>query len=282
MLLLCSIAVTGCGGGGGDAAASDRQDVVAAFYPLAFVAQEIGGDGVRVTNLTPTGAEPHDVELSARDVERIQSADVVLYLGRDFQPAVEEAVRDAHGETIDLLSGFELRPGVEEGAAIDPHVWLDPVRFAQIARRVGDALDRPGAAERLAERLTSLDGEFRKGLAHCARREIVTSHAAFGYLAARYGLEQIPITGVSPEAEPTARDLEHVVAEVRKTGATTIFFETLVSPRLSNTVAREVGARTAVLDPIEGLTEDEADRGGDYFSVMRANLASLRKALGCR
>jgi zinc transport system substrate-binding protein len=130
--------------------------------------------------------------------------------------------------------------------------------------------------------LTRLDAELRAGLSRCARRDIVTSHAAFGYLADRYGLHQLPLVGLSPEAEPTAKRLEDVVHAVEETGATTVFFETLVSPRLAETVAREAGAGTAVLDPIEGLTKDEVDDGADYFSVMRENLAALRKALGCR
>jgi zinc transport system substrate-binding protein len=133
----------------------------------------------------------------------------------------------------------------------------------------------------MRDELKQLDAQFRTGLRACARREIVTSHAAFGYLAERYGLEQIALPGLSPEAEPSPRELERVIGEVREHGATTVFFETLVSPRLAETVARETGARTAVLNPLEGLTEEELERGEDYFSVMRANLAALRKALGC-
>jgi zinc transport system substrate-binding protein len=162
----------------------------------------------------------------------------------------------------------------------DPHVWLDPVRYEQIAKKIGDVLHRP--SEPFVRRVAKLNADYRAGLAHCERREIVTSHEAFGYLADRYGLKQIAITGISPEAEPTPRALEDVIEQVRESGATTIFFETLLSPRIAETVARETGARTAVLNPIEGLTEDELARGQNYFSVMRENLATLRKALGCR
>ena len=136
-------------------------------------------------------------------------------------------------------------------------------------------------AARLARRLDTLDGEYRRGLAHCARRQIVTSHAAFGYLAARYGLEQIPLEGLTPEAEPSARDIARLVDVVRSSGATTVFFETLISPKLAETVAREAHVQTAVLDPLEGISKSEITAGADYFSVMRANLATLRKALGC-
>lgn len=278
LILVSSLAfLAGCGSDGG--AAEGRVSVAAAFYPLAYAAEQIGGDQVGVRNLTPPGSEPHDVELSARDVERIRSADVVLYLGSGFQPGFERAVEGANGKAIDLLEGLHLLAS-EEG--VDPHVWLDPLRYAEQARRIGDGLGRQESAAGLAERLRKLDAEFQRGLARCARREIVTSHAAFHYLADRYELEQIGLTGVSPEAEPTARDLEAIVDEVESTGATTIFFETLVSPRLAETVARETGAKTAVLNPLEGLSQEEVDQKEDYFSVMRENLGALRKALGCR
>jgi zinc transport system substrate-binding protein len=271
LILAIAALAAGCGGDGGPT--DDRVSVAAAFYPLAYAAEGIGGDRVSVRNLTPPGAEPHDVELSARDVERIRTADVVLYLGSGFQPSFERAVDGADGETLDLLEGLDLISG-------DPHVWLDPLRYAEQARRIGDALERP--AQAFGARLATLDAEFKRGLARCARTEIITSHAAFGYLADRYGLEQIALTGVTPEAEPTARDLEQLVEEVERSDATTVFFETLVSPRLAETVAREAGAKTAVLNPLEGLTEEELDEGKNYFSVMRENLATLRKALGCR
>jgi zinc transport system substrate-binding protein len=279
LVLILIVAASLAAGCADDEPADDRISVAAAFYPLAYAAEEIGGDGLAVRNLTPPGAEPHDVELSARDVERIRSADLVLYLGSGFQPNFERAVEGAEGEALDLLKGLQLLSGAE---GVDPHVWLDPLRYEQQARRVGDALARTDSADRFAARLRSLDADFKRGLARCERREIVTSHAAFGYLADRYGLEQIALTGLTPEAEPTARDLERIIADVERNEATTVFFETLVSPRLAETVAREAGAETAVLNPLEGLSKEELDAGEDYFSVMRDNLATLRKALGCR
>ena len=274
--MAATLLLAGCGG---EDPAEGRISVAAAFYPLAFAAEQIGGDAIDVRNLTPPGAEPHDVELSARDVERIRSADVVLYLGFGFQPNFERAVGGADAKAVDLLDRQTLLSG-RRGS--DPHVWLDPVRYAYQARLIGEALDRTDAANRFGARLTTLDAEFERGLARCARRQIVTSHAAFGYLADRYRLEQVALTGLAPETEPTARDLERLVRDVERSGATTVFFETLVSPRLAETVAREAGARTAVLNPLEGLSHEELDAGKDYFSVMRENLATLRRALGCR
>jgi zinc transport system substrate-binding protein len=285
LVLICLAAVAGsCGSSGSSTGSDGKLEVVAAFYPLAWAAERIRGDTVDVHNLTRPGAEPHDVELTPRDVARIRSADVVLYLGSGFQPAVEDAVKGASGKAVDLLAGQQLaQPAEAEGELTqDPHIWLDPVRYAAVVRRVGRLLGRPRPARMLVTQLVELNREYARGLARCRRREIVTTHAAFGYLARRYHLRQIPITGLSPEAEPTPRDLEGVVERVRASKASTVFFETLISPRLAETVARETGARTDVLDPLEGLSQDELDRGADYLSVMRENLASLRRALDCR
>jgi zinc transport system substrate-binding protein len=273
---LVLLAASGCGS---DAASSSRL-VVAGFYPIAYAAERVAPDA-RVENLTPAGAEPHDLELSPRDVEHVRDADTVLYFGEGFMPALERAV-EGDDRAVDLLAGQKLQRGVGEGETVlDPHVWLDPTRYAAIVRKIAATLGEPGSADGLVAQLRLLDGEFRVGLSHCERREIVTSHAAFGYLADAYGLKQIPLTGITPEAEPSAKAIVALVDEVKRSGATTVFFETLVSPKLAQTVAREAGAETAVLDPIEGLTKDEIASGADYFSVMRANLAALRKALAC-
>jgi zinc transport system substrate-binding protein len=271
-----SLAAVGCGGGGGEAAGGGMKQVVAAFYPLAFAAAEIGGAGVDVKNLTPPGAEPHDLEVSPRDVAAVRDADLVLLLGHGFQPQLEDAV-GAGDNVVRLLD----TPGLEVHSNDDPHVWLDPVRYAKVVDRIGQALGKQSAADNLEKRLMDLDSEFRAGLADCERNEIVTSHEAFAYLAERYGLEQVAITGLSPEAEPEPGKLQDVVNLVRARGVTTIYFETLVSPRIAETVARETGAKTAVLNPIEGLTEEQAASGEDYFSLMRMNLAALRAGLGC-
>jgi zinc transport system substrate-binding protein len=311
VLTLCLTAVAvGCGGeASGDVeaapdaspAAEERTRVVAAFYPLAFAAERVGGERVEVANLTPAGADPHDAELSARDVERVHAADVVLYLGEGFQPALERILADAPTRGVGLLEGLELRHGAGHGhaheddehgheddehahddEAVDPHVWLDPLRYAAMVERIGTELAAENEAAGLVAELERLHAEYEEGLADCARREIVTSHAAFGYLAERYGLTQISLAGLSHEAEPSARQLEELIEEVREHEATTVFFETLASPRLAETVAREAGATTAVLNPLEGLTREEAASGADYFSVMRDNLDALRRALGCR
>jgi zinc transport system substrate-binding protein len=276
IILISAAAVLAAAGCGGGSEGSERTSVVASFYPLAFAAEEVGGASVDVRNLTPPGAEPHDLEASPGDVQELHDADLVLLLGDGFQPQLE----DAAGEGDHVLYLLDT-PGLDRLEDGDVHVWLDPLRYGVLVKRIGDALDRPDDAERLERRLQALDRAYQKGLAECARREIVTNHAAFGYLADRYALQQIPITGSSPEGEPAPRDLERAVEAVRETGATTVFVEPLVSERTVEAVAREAGAKTAVLNPVEGLTESGQD-GADYFSLMRENLATLRKALDCR
>ena len=194
----------------------------------------------------------------------------MLLLGQDFQPSLERAAGNASGEVIELLDtpGLDLKAG-------DPHVWLDPRRFATIGAAIGQAMGNEAAARSFVRRLEALDREYRAGLSACRRRDVVTSHEAFGYLADRYGLREVAISGISPEAEPAPGDLQGVIEVIRETGATTVFTEPLVSPRLAQTVAAETGGTTAVLDPLEGLTPEEESAGDDYFTVMRRNLAAL-------
>ena len=295
---LLVLGLAACGDGGSAARADGRLAVVTAFYPLQYVTERVGGDAVSATSLAKPGAEPHDLELTIAQASELADAGLVVYL-KGFQPAVDDAVeQQATGHAFDVAGVAPLREATaadhahegeqnEEPAGLDPHVWLDPTRLAGIgdalAKRLGevDAARAAGYTSRAAALradLEKLDGEFKDGLKTCDRREIVTSHAAFGYLTDRYDLEQVAITGLSPEAEPSIGQLTAVAAEAKEHGATTIFFETLVSPKVARTIADQVGAQTAVLDPVEGL---QPDAGGDYLSVMRTNLAALRTALGC-
>ena len=270
-----------------------RLQVVAAFYPVQEAAQRVGGELVDVTNLTPPGVEPHDLELTPDQVEAIATADVVLYLGDGFQPAVQDAVPDAQGLAVDLLAAMptaEPPPGSEAGLTVDPHVWLDPVLYGKMIDEVESAFARADPsnastfasnAQAFSKEVSQLDTAYRTGLASCQRRTIVTNHAAFGYLASRYGLTQEAISGLSPDAEPSAQRLADLASLVRREGITTIFTEDLVSPKVAQTLADEVGVTTAVLHTLEGLTDQELAAGQDYGSQMRENLSTLRSALGC-
>ncbi len=280
-----------CGGGG---AGDGRPQVVAAFYPLFEAAQRVGGDLVQVRNLTPAGSEPHDLELNSRQVDQIEDAAVVVFLGRGFQPALEKAAERAKGTKVDVLSGLsDLRPAGEgdDKLEVDPHVWLDPTLLKAIVGEVVGALSTADPANRAtyeanagaySRELDELDAAYSAGLASCDRRVLVTAHAAFGYLAARYNLTEEAIAGLEPESEPSPQRLADLARTVRAEGTTTIFYETLVSPKVAESLAREAGVRTAVLDPLEGLSDSDAKAGRTYISTMKENLAAIRSALGCR
>ncbi len=288
------LALTGCAGSGGSPPASSTSaavsapaeplDVVAAFYPLQFVAERVGGDAARVENLTQPGAEPHDLELTPRQAAALAEADVVVYL-RGLQPAVDRAVdASARDRALDVAAVTPLAPA--EGGGEDPHVWLDPTRVQTLADALARRLQAaaPAAARALEQRravlsgeLAALDADFRRGLATCERRDLVTSHESFGYLARTYGLRQVGISGLLPEEEPSPRRVAQVTEFAREHDVRTIFFEETVSPRTAEVLAREVGAQARVLSPLETAPEQ-----GDYLTAMRADLAALRQALGCR
>jgi zinc transport system substrate-binding protein len=283
----CSSATAGGDGGSG------RLQVVAAFYPVQEAAEEVGGNLVDVTNLTAPGVEPHDLELTPDQVEAIATADVVLYLGDGFQPAVQDAVGDASGTTIDLLASMPtVAPpeGSEAGLTADPHVWLDPNLYEKMVAQIESALAKAAPADAstfrhnadaFEQQITTLAYDYASGLANCQRTTIVTNHAAFGYLASEYGLTQDAISGLAPDAEPSAQRLAQLKDLVEREGITTIFTEDLVSPKVAETLANEAGVSTAVLHTLEGLTQDEVAAGDNYVSQMRENLTTLEGALGC-
>ena len=308
-----ALVLGGCGSEAPDAPAGPGEtpqpeaalDVAAAFYPLQLAVERVGGTRVAVTSLTTPGADPHDAELTPREVGRLAEADLVVFLSA-FQPAVDDAVRTvATDAALDIAAYADLSlvatddghdhsgESEEEHAehaegGTDPHFWLDPTRYASVAEAVADRLaelDPEGAQEYAANaaeftaELTALDEELASGLATCTHRDLVTGHAAFGYLADRYDLHQEGIAGLSPESEPSAAQVRDLVDHVRETGVTTVYAETLVSPALTETIAREAGVEVAVLDPIEGVTD--ASPGTDYFEIMRANLQTLRSGQGC-
>jgi zinc transport system substrate-binding protein len=270
--------------------------VAAAFYPLADAAQAVGGDRVHVTNLTPPGAEPHDLELTPKSVDEVLDARLAVVMGHGFQPAVEDAVKQRPGGTVVVLDRLPIGAGdrkVEEGNpnALDPHVWLDPTLMGRIVTLVRDALvkaDASHAAEYRANaatfehQLAQLDSEFRAGLTNCRLHEIITSHEAFAYLAKRYGLKQLGIAGISPDQEPSPDRIAELTDLVRRDHVKVIFTEDFVSRRVADTLAREAGGvQTEVLSPLEGLTKQQQAARDDYLSVMRSNLRKLRGALDC-
>jgi len=296
---VAALGLAGCGSDAADPPASDVLQVDASFYPLQWATRQIGGDHVDVSSLTPPGAEPHDLELTPKQVAGLTDAALVVYAS-GFQPAVDDAVGQVASDT-----GFDVAPfadltisatgehvdeedAAHDPAAMDPHFWLDPVRFEQVVQAIGDRLaevdpdnaaDYAAGTDSLLEDLATLDQEFSDGLADCRQTRLVTSHTAFAYLAERYGLDQVGISGVNPDVEPDAATVKRISELVQEQGITTIYTETLASPALADTVARETGATTAVLDPVAGLTDTSA--GSDYLEIMRSNLRTLQEGQQC-
>ena len=299
---LTALALAACG-----APASEEDGaaprVVAAFYPLEWAAGQVLGEHGSVSGLTTPGTEAHDLELTAQQIAALSEADLVVHL-RSFQPAVDDAITQSGAasvvdaaEVVDLIPGADAHGHDEEGEPadgeddygdLDPHFWQDPARMATLVEELGarlaeldpdNAADYTANAAATAEELQALDEEFTTGLATCERREFVTTHAAFGYLADRYDLTEIGISGVNPDAEPSPARIAEIHEEAARHGITTIFFETLTSDAVATSIAGDLGLETAVLDPLEGVTDNSP--GTDYPSIMRANLTALRSANDC-
>ncbi|MFJ3039556.1 zinc ABC transporter substrate-binding protein [Streptomyces tendae] len=303
--------LSACSSDSSAAGNTDKFDVVASFYPMEYLAEQIGGDHVNVTTLTEPGQEPHDLELSAKQTAQMGEADAVLYL-KSLQPAVDEAIAQSDVKTkIDAatLTKLEDHGNVEhdhggeehvdehaeeehsEGGehALDPHVWLDPVKYAEIAQGVAESFEKADPdhaddyrknAEALAKKLAGLDTAYKEGLAKTDSKVFFTNHAAFGYLAERYGLTQEAINGLDPESEPSPARIKELQEEAKADGVTTVFYETLVSDKTAKTLAKDAGLKTDVLDPLEGITDKS--KGEDYVGVMESNLKALETALGAK
>ncbi|OEU88007.1 ABC transporter substrate-binding protein [Streptomyces abyssalis] len=304
-----SLALTACTSGpGSEEEADGKVNVVASFYPLQFLAQQIGAGHVEVESLTKPGSEPHDLELSPQQTGRLTDSDLVVYL-KGLQPAVDEGVQQAEPEHVAEASSYtSLEKHSEDvhgedqdkdheghgedhghshsdsGQGGDPHVWLDPVRYAQIAEGVGKKLAEADPAHKkdyekntraLTERLHSLDKEFKKGLSRKKTDTFITTHAAFGYLAERYGLHQAAVSGIDPESEPSGARMKKLHKIAKADDVDTVFFESSASDKTARTLANDLNLRTGVLSPLETVK-----KGQDYFSVMHQNLFALQNALG--
>lgn len=299
------LAVSACGSsadGGGD---DGKVQVTTSFYPLEYAIAQVGGDHVEVTNLTKTGAEPHDLELTPRQVLEVSETDHLIYL-KQFQPSVDDAAEEAGDSAFDVAEDARLDIAAEEHhheghdhddeggheghdhGSQDPHFWLDPTRYADVADAIAERLakddpdhaeDYRANAEDFRSELTGLDEELKSGLADCEETDLVTGHAAFAYFADRYGFHQESVTGLSPGAQPSPSAMADLVDHIKEEDISTVYAETLVPQDLAETIARDAGAEVAVLDPIEGITEDS--EGEDYFEVMRSNLDAVQQGQSC-
>lgn len=297
LVLTLALAGFGCQPASPRTAETGKVRIAASFYPLAEFASKVGGEYVTVSTVTPAGAEPHEYEPTPQQIASVYASDLLVFNGVGLD---NWAARLAPSLAAEGVTTVEIAPltgpllaatKTEQDMAYDPHVWLDPVLAMKAVEAIRDALVAKDPANAAAYRVNAegyvtalrvLDAEYSAGLASCSMRTAVTSHAAFAYLAKRYGFTQLPVSGLSPEEEPSAGQLAAVAVEAKAKNVKYIFFETLVSPQLAETIAREVGAQTLVFNPLEGLTDREKAAGKDYLSVMRENLANLRIALQCK
>jgi zinc transport system substrate-binding protein len=275
--------------------ANKKLQVTASFYPMYFFASQIGGDKADVMSITPAAAEPHDYEPTTQQIVKINQSNM-LVLNGGIMEAWGNKIKDqlTGSNTLIVTAGEGLinKDLNENGQKIlDPHVYMDPILakkqvaviekgFEKIDPK--DALYFQANAKKLEGELDQLNAEFKQGLSNCKQKDFITSHAAFGYLAAQYGINQVSISGVSPDEEPSSQKLAEITQLVKQKDIKIIFFESLVSPKLSETIANETGAKTMVLDPIEGITSDGVKAGHTYFTIMRDNLAALQDALQCK
>lgn len=311
-----SLTLAACGDDSG--AANGKVSVAASFYPMAFLAQQIGGDHVEVQNLTKPGVEPHDLELSPKQTGELSQVDMIVYL-KGLQPAVDEAVKQSEVENVAEATSFTTLEkhgddvhgekdhdhgdgdghdhgdeGGHEGhdhgdtAGGDPHVWLDPVRYAQIAEGVGKQLQKADPdhkaeykknTDALVSRIETLDKDFKKGLKGKKTDTFITTHAAFGYLAERYGLHEEAVSGIDPESEPSASRMKDLHKVAKEDDVDTVFFEDNASDKTAKTLAKDLRLKTSVLSPLESLKDPKRQ---DYFSVMHQNLTALKIALGAQ
>lgn len=274
---------------------SSKIQVVASFYPLYFFSQQIGGNKASVVNITPAGAEPHDYEPTPKDIAQIETSNMLVLNGGGLEAWGNDIQQNLNGKSTLIVTvgqGLTNQQVEEEGRTItDPHIWLSPPLAKEMVEKIANGFIQVDPknkdyylqnADSLKSKLDDLDKLYKDGLASCQDKNIITSHAAFGYLATAYGLHQVPITGLSPDAEPSSQQLADIVKFAKDNNVKYIFFESLVSPKLSETIASEVGAKTLVLNPIEGLTNEEISQGKSYVTEMESNLANLQIALQCK
>lgn len=269
--------------------------VTTSFYPLYFFASEIGGNKAHIYNITPSGAEPHDYEPTAQDIAKIENSNLLVLNGAHLESWADKIQGNVSNQNLHIIftsNTLATNEMEEEGKKIqDPHVWLSPSLAKRQVENILNGFTKADPqnknfyiqnAQNLEKKLDELDTAYQEGLKECKRKDFITSHAAFGYLAKTYGLKQIPIAGLSPEEEPSLKQLAEISNFSKKNNVKYIFFETLVSPKLAETVAEETGAKTLVLDPIEGVSKEDMKMGKNYFSIMNDNLTNLRLALQCK
>lgn len=272
----------------GNSAAGKKLKVYASFYAMYDLTKKVGGERIDLANLVPAGTEPHDWEPSSADVIHLEQADVLVCNGAGMESWTEKVVSSLQNKKLVTVKAAEGITAEKSGSAEDPHVWLAPENAKREMANIRDALGKADPAgkslyeanyQKYAAKFDALDREYREQLSSLPKRNMVVSHQAFGYLCRAYGLNQIPIEGLSADSEPDPKRMSEIIAFVKTNQVKYIFFEDLVSPKVAETIASQTGAQTLRINPLEGLTEEDQAKGEDYFSVMEQNLQMLKRAL---
>lgn len=303
----CTIPNSGAGTASTQIQATGKVKVVTSFYPLYEIAKQVGGDYVDVKNLVPPGAEPHDYEITPKDIAGVYESQILVVNGAGLEPWYSRVLPDLQQQTkvrvvdesklfSDLITGFHEEGGSNQPMnapqqSYDPHLWMDPVHYAQEVDSFGKIIAEVDPAhkdyylvqaQQFVAKLDDLDRQYISGLQNCSLHEFVTNHAAFGYLSRRYGITMIAIAGLSPDAEPSPKTISDLITLIKQKNIMYILTESLVSPKIADTIAKEIGAQTLVMNPLEGLTDQEIAQGKNYISVMQENLKNLQTAMNCR
>ena len=302
---LATLSLTACSGNEAENTANSVV-IAASFYPIEEIVSNLSGGTIDVVGLTPPGVGAHDLELTSEQLTELEESDVLFYLGDGFQPGIEKIITSLPKSVrvIDLLGKISVRnivpqleglEGETDGEALesgkDPHVWLDPANMIIMANEIRevlkdiDGVDQDSVDSSMSSyvaELNKLGSEFDNGLKECESNVIVTSHRAFEYLAARTNLKQVAIAGVNPDSEPSTKSMQEIAKFAKANKVSTIFFETLLPEDLARTIASEIGAKTDLLDPIEGFSKEDLDAGANYIVAQRANLERLRTGLKCK
>lgn len=301
-------------------AAAQKLQIVTTLFPLYDFARSIGGDKVEVTLLLPPGVEAHAFEPRPEDAMKTTKAGLFIYTNKYMEPWADKFVSGlgASGLTVvDASKGVALQPAAahkhhdkahqhghnhaeqgkknhrhDHGHAVDPHIWLDldnarimvdTIAQAMTTKDPANAAAYTANAAALKQKLTQLDADYKSGLASCNTRTFLHGgHYAFGYLAKRYNLQYESAVSVNADAEPTPARMIELIKQVKKSGVKYIFSEEMVSPRLTEAIAREAGVKVLSLHNLHNISKDDLQAGIDYLTLMRRNLEQLKTGLGCR
>ena len=280
----------------------NKVQITTSFYPLYEFSRQVGGDLAEVKNITPAGSEPHDYEPTSKQIQDIYNSNFLVYNGAGLEAWTEKVVPELSQKnipTLNISNHFKVLPPLsvqgssayEEPSSKDPHFWVNPVMAKQETQDIADKLSQTDSsnsskyqenAKNYIARLENLNQKFKSKLSNCSIHSVVTSHNFLQYLGKEYNFDSTPISGISPDSEPSVHDLAIITQLIKSKNIKYIFTETLISPKLSQTLANETGAKTLVLNPLEGLTGDQINQGQDYISVMEENLNNLSIAMDCK